>query len=44
MGTGWYADPREDLTTILMTQAAWTSPIPPPVFRDFWRSAYEAIA
>src|SRR5205814_5275680 len=43
MGTGWYADPREDLTTILMTQAAWTSPIPPPVFRDFWRSAYEAI-
>ncbi len=28
-GTSWYADPREDLTGILMTQRVWDSPVAP---------------
>jgi len=28
---------------ILMTQRAWTSPIPPDVCLDFWTSVYQAI-
>jgi CubicO group peptidase (beta-lactamase class C family) len=43
LGTSWYSDPREDMVGILMTQRAWTSPIPPPVCRDFWTAAYQAI-
>lgn len=43
LGTSWYSDPREDMVTILMTQAAWTSPSPPDVCLDFWTSAYQAI-
>jgi CubicO group peptidase (beta-lactamase class C family) len=43
LGTSWYADPSEDMVTILMTQRAWTSPAPPDVCRDFWTSAYQAI-
>jgi CubicO group peptidase (beta-lactamase class C family) len=43
LGTSWYSDPREDLTIILMTQAAWTSPSPPAVCLDFWTSAYQAL-
>jgi CubicO group peptidase (beta-lactamase class C family) len=43
MGTAWHSDPREDMVTILMTQAGWTSPSPPPVCVDFWTSAYAAI-
>ena len=42
-GTSWYADPKEDLTAVLMTQQAWTSPDPPNVCRDFWTSVYAAI-
>ena len=42
-GTSWYADPREDMTGILMTQRVWDSPVPPAVNRDFWTSAYQAI-
>ena len=42
-GTSWYADPKEDLTAVLMTQQAWTSPDPPNVCRDFWTSVYGAI-
>jgi CubicO group peptidase (beta-lactamase class C family) len=42
-GTSWRSDPREDLVIILMTQAAWTSPNPPDVTRDFWTLAYQAI-
>ncbi len=44
MGTSWYNDPAEDLTMILMTQQAWTSPIPPRLFQDFWTATYQAIA
>ncbi len=43
LGTSWYSDPHEDLVGILMTQRAWTSPVPPPVCQDFWTSAYQAI-
>jgi CubicO group peptidase (beta-lactamase class C family) len=43
LGTSWFADPREDMTLILMTQRAWTSPTPPKVCLDFWTSAYQAI-
>ncbi len=43
LGTSWASDPAEGLVGILMTQRAWTSPVPPPVCRDFWTSAYQAI-
>jgi CubicO group peptidase (beta-lactamase class C family) len=43
LGTSWYADPHEGLVGILMTQRAWTSPVPPLVCQDFWTSAYQAI-
>ena len=41
-GTGWYNDPAEDLTTILMIQRL---PAPPglPILLDFWTAAYQAI-
>lgn len=43
LGTSWKTDPREDLTGILLTQAAWESPAPPRVCRDFWTMTYQAI-
>jgi CubicO group peptidase (beta-lactamase class C family) len=43
LGTVWYADPKEEMITILMTQRAWTSPNPPDVCLDFWTLAYQAI-
>jgi CubicO group peptidase (beta-lactamase class C family) len=41
-GTTWRSDEEANLTGILFTQRALTSPAPPPVFRDFWRSIYPA--
>jgi CubicO group peptidase (beta-lactamase class C family) len=43
LGTSGYSDPEEDLVGILMTQRLMESPQPPPVFVDFWTSAYQAI-
>jgi CubicO group peptidase (beta-lactamase class C family) len=43
LGTIWRSDPGEDMTTILLTQVAWTSPEPPTICPDFWTSAYQAI-
>jgi CubicO group peptidase (beta-lactamase class C family) len=43
LGTSFYADPREEMITLLFTQRAWTSPRPPPICLDFWTSAYQAI-
>ncbi|HEX9036524.1 MAG TPA: serine hydrolase domain-containing protein [Ktedonobacterales bacterium] len=43
MGTSWYNDPREEMITLLMTQRAWSSATPPPLVRDFWTLAYQAI-
>ena len=41
LGTSWYSDPREDMIAILMTQVpGFLSGID----RDFWTSAYQAIA
>jgi CubicO group peptidase (beta-lactamase class C family) len=43
LGTAWYADPKEGLATILLTQRAWSSSSPPNVCQDFWTSAALAI-
>jgi CubicO group peptidase (beta-lactamase class C family) len=43
MGSSWYVDPREELNMIIMANAAWTSPVPPAHFRDFWTLTYQAI-
>jgi CubicO group peptidase (beta-lactamase class C family) len=43
LGTSWRSDPSEDMVTILLTQASWTSPAPPRVSRDFRTAAYQAI-
>jgi CubicO group peptidase (beta-lactamase class C family) len=43
MGSSWYSDPAEDLIGILLTNASWTSPSPPPICRDFRTLAYSAI-
>jgi CubicO group peptidase (beta-lactamase class C family) len=43
LGTSWRSDPSEGMVTILLTQASWTSPVPPRVSRDFRTTAYQAI-
>jgi CubicO group peptidase (beta-lactamase class C family) len=43
LGTTWFNDPAEDLTVIVMTQRAFTSPRPGPIFTDFWTAAYAAL-
>jgi CubicO group peptidase (beta-lactamase class C family) len=42
-GTSGYTDPAEELIGVLLTQRLMDSPEPPPVFGDFWTSAYQAI-
>ncbi|MGH3258966.1 MAG: serine hydrolase domain-containing protein [Streptosporangiaceae bacterium] len=44
LGTSWFNDPASDLTAILMTQRAWTSSSPGPMFRDFWTTAAAAVS
>lgn len=41
-GATWRSDPARDLTAILLTQRAMTSPQPPPLFAEFWDAAYAA--
>jgi CubicO group peptidase (beta-lactamase class C family) len=43
MGTTWSNDPTEDLITILLTQAAWSSPVMPAVALAFQAAAYAAV-
>jgi CubicO group peptidase (beta-lactamase class C family) len=43
LGTVWHNDPSEQLVTILLTNAAWTSPRPPAIAQDFLTTAYAAI-
>jgi CubicO group peptidase (beta-lactamase class C family) len=43
LGTIWRNDPSERMTTILLTNAAWTSPRPPDIALDFLIAAYAAI-
>lgn len=38
LGSSWYADPHTNTTGILLTNRAWVSPSPPPLFRAFWRT------
>lgn len=42
-GTSWYVDPAEEMVTVLLTQAAFTSAEPPGVVKDFSTMAYAAI-
>jgi CubicO group peptidase (beta-lactamase class C family) len=42
-GTTAYADPTEHLVGVLLTQREMTSPVPPPLYNDFWTTAYQAI-
>jgi CubicO group peptidase (beta-lactamase class C family) len=39
-GTSWVMDPSTDTTAILLTQAAFTNPDPPPVHKAFWRAVF----
>ncbi len=43
LGTTWRNDPSEDMITVLLTQASFTSPVPPAVCADFRTAAYQAI-
>lgn len=43
LGTIWRNDPSEQMITILLTNAAWTSPRPPSLALDFLTGAYAAI-
>jgi CubicO group peptidase (beta-lactamase class C family) len=40
LGTSWVMDPTTNTTAILMTQAGFTSPDPPPVHKALWRSVF----
>jgi CubicO group peptidase (beta-lactamase class C family) len=41
-GTTWRTNPARELTGILFTQRAMTSPQAPELFVDFWRGAYRS--
>jgi CubicO group peptidase (beta-lactamase class C family) len=43
LGTTWRNDPSENMTVILLTNAAWGSPRPPVIALDFLTGAYVAI-
>jgi CubicO group peptidase (beta-lactamase class C family) len=38
LGTSWYVDPTKQLAGILLTNRAFESPDPPPLFKEFWRT------
>ena len=42
-GTTWRSNLEHDLTGILFTQRAMTSPQPPEIFTDFWRSVRNCV-
>jgi len=43
LGSIWRNDPAEQLTSVLLTNTAWTSPRPPDIALDFLTAAYAAI-
>ena len=43
LGSIWRNDPSEQMVTVLLTNAAWTSPRPPAIALDFMAGAYAAI-
>jgi CubicO group peptidase (beta-lactamase class C family) len=42
-GTSAYIDPTNKVIGLLFSQRMMTSPLPPPLYADFWTSAYAAI-
>lgn len=44
LGTYWCNDPHEDMTIIVLTNAAFTSPKPPPLIADYVTGVYAALA
>ena len=44
LGSTWANDPAEGFAGVLLTNEAWSSPVPPPVVTDFWTCAYAAVA
>jgi CubicO group peptidase (beta-lactamase class C family) len=43
LGTIWRNDPSEQLSAILLTNVAWSSPRPPDIALDFLTGTYAAI-
>ncbi|HXL94450.1 MAG TPA: serine hydrolase domain-containing protein [Streptosporangiaceae bacterium] len=43
LGSVWYADPAEDMVTILLTGSAKFVFNPPNIYRDFWTLAAQSI-
>ncbi len=43
LGTVFWADPAHALVALLLTQAVWPSPAPPPVAVEFERAVYAAL-
>jgi len=43
MGTIWRNDPAEQMISVLLTNASWTSPRPPAIALDFLTGAYAAV-
>jgi len=43
LGTVWHNDPVEGVTGILLTNQAWSSPVPPAISDDFWTATYAAL-
>lgn len=43
LGTSFRVDPQRQIVTILLTQRAWTSPVSPPVCREFWATTRAAL-
>jgi len=39
LGSSFRVDPARQAVTVLLTNRAWPSPVPPPAFHDFWRGA-----
>jgi CubicO group peptidase (beta-lactamase class C family) len=40
LGSSWWTDPVTDVTAVLLTNQAWASPQPPPVFEAFRAAAF----
>jgi CubicO group peptidase (beta-lactamase class C family) len=40
LGTTWVADPRSEITAILLTQTEFTSPAVPAVHQEFWQAVF----
>jgi CubicO group peptidase (beta-lactamase class C family) len=43
LGSIWSNDPAEGVVGVLLTNQAWSSAGPPPLFDDFWTCVYAAL-